>query len=203
LNLGRPELMCHAVENVEQLSPLLDKATVVVIGPGLGQSKWAAELFVAAIKSTKMIVIDADGLNLLAHVPEKHSNWVLTPHPGEAARLLGCTSGVVQQDRYAAVSALQTKYDGIVVLKGAGTLVAGNGEIAVSSTGNPGMASGGMGDVLAGVIAGLIAQGFSLKDAAEQGVYLHGMAGDIASSQAGERGLLASDLMPFLRQMVN
>jgi len=203
LNLGRPELMCHGVENVEQLSPLLDKATVVVIGPGLGQSKWAAELFVAAIKSTKMIVIDADGLNLLAHVPEKHSNWVLTPHPGEAARLLGCTSGVVQQDRYAAVSALQTKYDGIVVLKGAGTLVAGNGEIAVSSTGNPGMASGGMGDVLAGVIAGLIAQGFSLKDAAQQGVYLHGMAGDIASSQAGERGLLASDLMPFLRQMVN
>jgi NAD(P)H-hydrate epimerase len=203
LNLARPELMCHGVDNAGQLSPLLDKADVIVIGPGLGQGKWAAELFIAAIKSSKMLVIDADGLNLLAHVPEKHHNWVLTPHPGEAARLLRCTTADVQQDRYAAVVAIQAKYDGIAVLKGAGTLIAGNDNVTVSTTGNPGMASGGMGDVLAGVIAGLAAQGFSLKDAAQQGVYLHGMAADLAVGKTGERGLLASDLMPYLRQLVN
>ncbi|WP_411727387.1 NAD(P)H-hydrate dehydratase [Methyloglobulus sp.] len=203
LNLNRPELMCHGVDNAGQLSPLLDKADVIVIGPGLGQSKWATVLFIAAIKSSKMLVIDADGLNLLAHVPEKHPDWVLTPHPGEAARLLRCATADVQQDRYAAVAAIQAKYDGIAVLKGSGTLIAGNDDVTVSTTGNPGMASGGMGDVLAGVIAGLAAQGFSLKDAAQQGVYLHGMAADLAVGQTGERGLLASDLMPFLRQLVN
>lgn len=203
LNLGRPELMCHGVNNAEQLSALLDKADVIVVGPGLGQSKWAAELFIAALKSSKMLVIDADGLNLLALVSERHQNWVLTPHPGEAARLLGCAITELQQDRYAAVAAIQTKYGGIAVLKGAGTLIAGYDEIAVSTTGNPGMASGGMGDVLAGVIAGLIGQGFSPKDAAQQGVHLHGMAADLAAVQAGERGLLASDLMPYLRQLVN
>jgi ADP-dependent NAD(P)H-hydrate dehydratase / NAD(P)H-hydrate epimerase len=203
LNLGRPELMCHGVENSAQLQPLLDKANVILIGPGLGQSKWAVELFIAAIKSSKLIVIDADGLNLLAHVPEKQAHWILTPHPGEAARLLGVSSAVVQQDRFDAAAKIQSKYDGIVVLKGPGTLIAGKNEMAISTTGNPGMASGGMGDVLAGVIAGLIAQGFSLKDAAQQGVYLHGRAADLAVEQAGERGLLATDLMPYLRQLVN
>jgi ADP-dependent NAD(P)H-hydrate dehydratase / NAD(P)H-hydrate epimerase len=203
VNLGRPELMCHGVANAEQLSALLDKADVIVMGPGLGQSKWAEELFIAAIKPAKLLVIDADGLNLLAHNPEQQSNWVLTPHPGEAARLLNCTIAAIQQDRYAAVAGLQAKYGGIVVLKGAGTLIASNDEVAVSTTGNPGMASGGMGDVLAGVIAGMIAQGFSLKDAVQQSVYLHGMAADLAVEQAGERGLLASDLMPYLRQLVN
>jgi ADP-dependent NAD(P)H-hydrate dehydratase / NAD(P)H-hydrate epimerase len=203
LNLGRPELMCHGVDNVDLLTPLLDKANAIVIGPGLGQSKWAAELFIAAIKSDKALVIDADGLNLLVHIPEKHPNWVLTPHPGEAARLLRCATADIQQDRFTAIAAIQAKYDGVIVLKGAGTLIAVNDEIAVSTTGNPGMASGGMGDVLSGVIAGLIAQGFSRKDAAQQGVYLHGMAGDLAVEQVGERGLLASDLMLYLRQLVN
>lgn len=203
MNIGRPELMCHGVENAEQLSLLLDKAKAIVVGPGLGQSKWAAELFIAAIKSAKMLVVDADGLNFLSHVPEKHSNWVLTPHPGEAARLLHCAIADLQQDRYAAVAAIQAKYNGIAVLKGSGTLIASHDELAVSTTGNPGMASGGMGDILAGVIAGLMAQGYSLKDAAQQGVYLHGMAADLAAEQSGERGLLASDLMPYLRQLVN
>jgi ADP-dependent NAD(P)H-hydrate dehydratase / NAD(P)H-hydrate epimerase len=203
LNLDRPELMCHGVESVDQLTPLIDKANVIVIGPGLGQSKWAAELFIAAIKSDKTLVIDADGLKFLAHTPEKRANWILTPHPGEAARLLRCTTTDIKQDRYAAASAIQAKYDGIAILKGAGTLIAAHDDIAVSTTGNPGMASGGMGDVLAGVIAGLIAQGFSRKDAAQQGVYLHGMAADLAVEQAGERGLLATDLMPYLRQLAN
>jgi ADP-dependent NAD(P)H-hydrate dehydratase / NAD(P)H-hydrate epimerase len=203
LNLGRPELMCHGVDNSDLLTPLLDKANAIVIGPGLGQSKWAIELFIAAIKSDKAMLIDADGLNLLAHTPEKHPNWILTPHPGEAARLLRCATADIQQDRFAAVAAIQAKYGGVVALKGVGTLIATSDEIAVSTTGNPGMASGGMGDVLSGVIAGLMAQGFSRKDAAQQGVYLHGMAGDLAVEQMGERGLLASDLMPYLRQLVN
>lgn len=203
INTGRPELMCHGTKNADQLLPLLEKADVLVIGPGLGQGKWAAELFIVAIKSGKRLVVDADGLNLLAHVTEKQANWILTPHPGEAARLMHINVNDIQQDRFAAVAAIQHQYGGIVVLKGTGTLVASNGDIAVSTSGNPGMASGGMGDVLAGLIGGLLAQGFSMKDAAQQGVYLHGMAGDLAAEENGERGLLASDLMPFIRRLVN
>jgi NAD(P)H-hydrate epimerase len=203
LNSARPELMCHGVQDAGQLEPLLAKADVVVLGPGLGQSEWAKTLFWAALRAEKKMVIDADGLNILAQTTEKREHWVLTPHPGEAGRLLGCSTGDIQQDRYVAASALQQKYGGIVVLKGVGTLIAARLSIAVSSTGNPGMASGGMGDVLAGVIAGLIAQGFSLPEAAQQGVYGHGWAADRAAGIGGERGLLASDLMPFIRQWAN
>jgi len=203
MNLGRPELMCHGVDTAEQLSALLAKASVVVVGPGLGQSTWAKALFNAAISSGKPLVIDADGLNLLAKSPTTKSNWVLTPHPGEAARLLNCATADIQQDRFAAALSIQAKYGGVAVLKGAGTLIASEQEHAVSNTGNPGMASGGMGDILAGVIAGLLAQGLSLQDAAQQGVYNHGLAADLAAAKGGERGLLASDLMPYLRQLVN
>ncbi|WP_262966041.1 NAD(P)H-hydrate dehydratase [Methylobacter psychrophilus] len=202
MNLGRPELMCHGVENAKQLVGLLEKASVIVIGPGLGQSDWAKELFTATIKAQKLLIIDADGLNLLARLPVKNSDWILTPHPGEAARLLSCSTAEIQQDRFASVSAIQAKYDGIAILKGAGTLIASENDCAVSTTGNPGMASGGMGDVLAGVIAGLLAQGLSLKNAAQQGVYHHGLAADLAAEKDGERGLLASDLMPYLRRIV-
>ena len=199
MNVNRPELMCHGVETAGQLTVLIEKASVVVIGPGLGQSDWAKELFMAAIKAQKSLIIDADGLNLLARSPVTNPDWILTPHPGEAVRLLNCSAAEIQQDRFASVSAIRTKYDGIAILKGAGTLIASEGEIAVSTTGNPGMASGGMGDVLAGVIAGLLAQGLSLKNAAQQGVYSHGQAADLAAEKDGERGLLASDLMPYLR----
>ena len=130
-------------------------------------------------------------------------DWILTPHPGEAARLLACSTAHIQQNRFAAARSLQAKYGGIAVLKGSGTLIASDQDVAVSSTGNPGMATGGMGDVLSGVIAGLVAQGFSLKDAAQQGVYNHGLAADLAVEKDGERGLLASDLMPYLRHLVN
>ena len=186
MNLSRPELMCHGVETAGQLAVLLEKASVVVIGPGLGQSDWAKELFVATIKAQKPLIIDADGLNLLAHSPVTNSDWILTPHPGEASRLLSCSTAEIQRDRFAAVSAIQAKYGSIVVLKGAGTLIASEAEIAVSTTGNPGMASGGMGDVLAGVIAGLLAQGLPLKNAAQQGVYLHGLAADLAAEKTGK-----------------
>lgn len=204
MNLGRPELMSHGVETPEQLMPLLAKPDVVAIGSGLGQSDWAKALFNAAINSGKPMVVDADGLNLLAAAPTlTKPDWILTPHPGEAARLLNCSNADIQQDRFAAVLSLQAKYGGVVILKGAGTLIAFGHQLAVSNTGNPGMASGGMGDVLTGVIAGLVAQGFSLQDAAQQGVYNHGLAADLSAAKDGERGLLATDLMPYLRQLVN
>ncbi|MGZ5043777.1 MAG: NAD(P)H-hydrate dehydratase [Methylobacter sp.] len=203
LNLNRPELMCHGVGTSEQLSALLAKVDVVVVGPGLRQSDWAKALFHAAISARKPTVVDADGLNLLAAAPTTKTYWILTPHPGEAARLLNCATAAIQHDRFAAALSLQANYGGVAVLKGAGTLIASEHQLAVSNTGNPGMASGGMGDVLSGVIAGLLAQGLSLRDAAQQGVYLHGLAADLAAEKDGERGLLASDLMPYLRQLVN
>ncbi|MDO9142641.1 MAG: NAD(P)H-hydrate dehydratase [Methylobacter sp.] len=203
MNLNRPELMCHGVENAEQLAVLLAKADVVVIGPGLGQGAWATALFNVAISAGKPMVIDADGLNLLAANPATQANWILTPHSGEAARLLNCQVADIQQDRFAAALSIQAKYGGVAIVKGAGTLIATAHQLAVSNTGNPGMASGGMGDVLAGAIAGLLAQGLSLPDAAQQGVYNHGLAADLAAANDGERGLLASDLMPYLRQLVN
>jgi NAD(P)H-hydrate epimerase len=211
LNLGRPELMCHGVENAGQLSKLLAKASVIVMGPGLGQSAWAKELFVAVINAIHAahvhnaripLLVDADALHFLTHARIKYPEWILTPHPGEAAQLLHCSKQEIEQDRFASASAIQLRYNGITVLKGPGTLIVSEHEIAISNSGNPGMASGGMGDVLTGVIAGLLAQGMSLKDAAQQGVYLHGLAADKAAEHYGERGLLASDLMPYLSQLV-
>jgi NAD(P)H-hydrate epimerase len=178
------------------------KASVIVIGPGLGQSDWSKELFMVTINAQKPLIIDADALNLLALAPFTNAHWILTPHPGEAARLLNCSTLDIQQDRFASASALQDKYKGIVILKGSGTLITSENDCAVSTTGNPGMASGGMGDVLTGIIAGFVAQGLTLKEGAQQGVYVHGEAADLAAKE-GERGLLASDLMPYLRQVVN
>jgi hydroxyethylthiazole kinase-like uncharacterized protein yjeF len=203
MNLNRPELMCRGVESERDLLPLLDKANVVALGPGLGQKEWGRTLFGAVLRSEKPIVLDADGLNLLASMPMSKSYWILTPHPGEAGRLLHGSAQSVEQDRFSAVSAIRAAYGGIAVLKGAGTLIASHSRIAVSTSGNPGMASGGMGDVLSGVIAGLIAQGLDLQEAAERGVFLHGRAADLAAARDGERGLLATDLLPFLRQLVN
>lgn len=208
LNIGRPELMCHGVENADELTRLMNKADVIVVGPGLGRSAWAKELFIAvmnashAINARLPLVIDADALHFLAQARLKYPEWILTPHPGEAAQLLHLSTADIALDRFDAASAIQARYDGIAVLKGSGTLIASERDVAVSNTGNPGMASGGMGDVLGGVIAGLVAQGLSLKDAAQQGVYLHGLAGDKAAESTGERGLLASDMMLYLSQLV-
>ena len=201
----RPELMFHGVEQPNDLAPLLDRATVIAIGPGLGRSDWGRVMLHAALSSDKPLVVDADGLNLLAIEPAFRENWILTPHPGEAARLLKMTPMEVETDRFAAVEDLALRYGGVAVLKGAGSLVASReeGQVALCTAGNPGMASGGMGDVLTGVIAALVAQGLPLFAAAKAGVYLHGLAGDQAALAGGERGLLATDLLPFLRQAVN
>ena len=197
-----PELMCHGVEGSQSLMPLLHRASVVAIGPGLGQSEWAQTLFGVLLQSHLPMVVDADALNLLAAEPITKDNWILTPHPGEAARLLEQTVDEVQSDRVAAALELQKKYGGVVVLKGAGTVVANSdGIMGICKEGNPGMATGGMGDVLTGVIAGLLAQGVSPDQAARLGVCLHARAGDLAA-QEGQRGLLASDLLPVLRRLL-
>ncbi|MDD2770155.1 MAG: NAD(P)H-hydrate dehydratase [Methylococcus sp.] len=203
LGLGRPELMVHGVESPEQFQPLVQRASVVAIGPGLGLSDWAASLLEAAVASGKPLVVDADALNLLAAHPRQCGHWILTPHPGEAGRLLGRSAAEIQRDRFAAVTALQNRYGGVAVLKGAGTLIADSEGIPqVARWGNPGMASGGMGDVLTGVIAGLLAQHVPPFEAACLGVRIHGQAGDLAAS-AGERGLLAGDVIEALRACVN
>jgi len=203
LSLQQPEIMSHGVESVEQLQSLLDKATVVVVGPGLGRSDWAHQLLDNVLAADLPVVIDADGLNLLADNSDARlENCVLTPHPGEAARLLKTTTQAIQHDRYAAIRQLYQQYGSTVVLKGSGTLVYAGSMVTVNTSGNPGMATGGMGDVLSGVIAGLIAQGQSLSQATQNAVWLHGAAADCAA-ESGQRGLLASDLMPFIRQLVN
>lgn len=200
---AQPELMVHGISEPEALLPLLARADVLAIGPGLGQGTWARSLMPLALAAGKPLVVDADALNLLAQAPIRRDDWVLTPHPGEAARLLRTDTSGIQRDRRSAVCALQARYGGTVVLKGAGTLVASDARpVWLCPYGNPGMAVGGMGDVLTGVIAALAAQGVRLSLAAEAGVCLHACAAD-AAALAGERGLLPTDLLMELRRMVN
>lgn len=200
-----PEVMPRGVESGEDFAPLLEAADVLVVGPGLGQSPWSIHLLQRAAATGKPMVLDADALNLLVAGElggeTKRNNWVLTPHPGEAARLLGISSIEVQADRFAAVEALQLRYGGVAILKGNGSLIAGEGESLLSDYGNPGMASGGMGDVLSGVIGALLAQGLPPLSAATLGVCLHGAAGDIAA-QDGQRGLVATDLIAPMRELL-
>ena len=147
LNVTRPEIMCHGINSAKELLVLIKKASVIVIGPGLGCSAWGKKLFAEVLKTKLPLVVDADGLNLLAKKPVKKNNWVLTPHPGEAARLLNMTTADIQRDREAAIIKLQKKFSGTCVLKGAGSLVLAAQEngINICESGNPGMASGGMG----------------------------------------------------------
>jgi NAD(P)H-hydrate epimerase len=202
---ARPELMSHVLAGADDLGALIERATVIAVGPGLGQSPWAQDLLGVALAAQKPMVVDADALNLLALAPaRRRAHWVLTPHPGEAARLLGTTVAEVQADRRAAARELQNRYGGAVVLKGAGSIVQDeHGPGWLCDRGNPGMAAAGMGDVLTGVIAGIAAQGSDLALAARAGVFVHADAGDHAATGAGERGLLASDVIEHLRACVN
>ncbi len=205
LQAARSELMAHAVETAAALESPLAHASVLALGPGLGQGGWSESLFAAALASGRPLVVDADALNLLARAPRAlPTPAVLTPHPGEAARLLGSDIAAVTDDRYAAARALAVRYGAVVVLKGAGSLIADpQGRVAVCPWGNPGMAAGGMGDVLTGVIAALLAQGLVPWDAACLGVGLHARAGDAAARAGGERGLCAADLFMPLRALLN
>jgi hydroxyethylthiazole kinase-like uncharacterized protein yjeF len=199
-----PEVMCHGIEKASAVEPLLDKASVVIVGPGLGKTKWSRHLFELAMTVDLPTVVDADALNLLSESPCVAHNWILTPHPGEAARLLQQDIESVEADRIESANALVNRFGGVVVLKGAGTIIEMENELpAICPYGNPGMATAGMGDVLSGVIGGLLAQHFSLLSAAKIGVLLHAVAGDEAARVAGERGLIATDLMPYLHRLVN
>jgi NAD(P)H-hydrate epimerase len=199
-----PEALAHAQESSVGFDPLLARADVIAIGPGLGQGEWGAALHRRVLASGKPLVIDADALNLLAgSTTALPPDVVITPHPGEAARLLGCTTSDIQCDRLAAARELSARHACTVVLKGAGSIVAASDRLPrVIAAGNPGMAVGGMGDVLTGTIAALRAQGLPAFDAACAGALLHAAAGDAAADN-GQRGLLPSDLMPWLRRLAN
>ncbi len=228
----RPELMVRGVADDADLGAVLSRATAVVIGPGLGTDDWSRWLLRAVLASDLPLVIDADGLSLLAEtgaagenvLRASFANCIFTPHPGEAARLFG---GAVQSRRFEVATSLCQTWGAVVVLKGAGTIVASEvkgapdnvpGEtlmgaepqgtqansinLAVCPYGNPGMATGGMGDTLTGVIGAFLAQGLGAAEAAELGVIVHALAGDAAAG-IGERGLVATDLLPHIRLLAN
>lgn len=202
---------------------LVEKASVLIIGPGLGQSAWSRQLLqnsmMWAATLEKPLVLDADALNLAAQddrfwsesaPPPLRRQWVITPHPGEAARLLAMTTAQVQRDRFAAIAQLQALTGTQCLLKGAGSLLAfadtddaDRIPLDLCTEGNPGMASGGMGDILTGVIAALMAQGLSSADALRCAVCAHGEAADQAVAAVGERGLLATDVLSFLPRVLN
>ncbi|WP_040890456.1 bifunctional ADP-dependent NAD(P)H-hydrate dehydratase/NAD(P)H-hydrate epimerase [Vibrio ezurae] len=212
LLMRQPELMSIAVErgDLQHIETLINPNTLartgaIAIGPGLGMTAWSKALFnwVMATKTPK--IIDADGLNFLAASRKVFDlrNSIITPHPAEAARLLGVTVADIENDRYGGLHQLQTKYQCVVLLKGAGTLISDGQEIKVINAGNSGMATGGMGDILTGVITGLVCQGLPAMQAACLGAWLHSTAADNSASAYGSIGMLASDLLPELRLLMN
>jgi NAD(P)H-hydrate epimerase len=201
---GRPELICLPLANAHDLVEALARADVVAIGPGLGRTAWAQAALERVFACDKPLVVDADALNILSTARTTRSNWILTPHPGEAGRLLDLSAQAVQEDRLSALDALVERYGGTVVLKGAGTLVATAGFVpGLCERGNPGMATPGAGDVLTGAIAGILAQCKDAALSARVGVWVHAMAGDSAARSGGQRGLVASDIARELRTWVN
>ena len=195
-------LMVRGLHQPSDISRLLNLADVIVLGPGLGKDAWARRFFARAIDLKQPMIVDADALSLLSQNPGHKDNWVLTPHPGEAARLLGCAKSEIENNRIASVKALQEKYRGVVVLKGAGTLVQHPNQLNICPYGNASLATGGTGDVLSGIIGGLIAQGLTPQAAANCGVTLHGRAAENISIY-GTRGCLAADLFPEIHRLVN
>lgn len=228
----KPELMAYGIETELDLEPLLQRSTAVVVGPGLGSDSWAEMVLAKVLQSGKPLIMDADALNLLAsgklsfsqnnlksdddHMDVNTNSLapvrVITPHPGEAARLLGVSTADIQADRFKSAIELADLYQAVVVLKGAGTLISSPGHaeahvkreaIRLNQTGNPGMATGGMGDVLAGLIGAFVAQGIDTLDAASLAVMVHGQAADSVVEQRGVIGLLATDLVEPIREILN
>jgi ADP-dependent NAD(P)H-hydrate dehydratase len=182
-----------------RLASRLPASAVLALGPGLGQGLAAHDLLREAAALPQRQLWDADALNILARfgpsLLQGRAERIFTPHPGEAARLLGSTAATIQADRPAAIAALCARYGGIWILKGEGTLVSDGGFLDRCPWGNPGMATGGSGDVLSGIIAGLWAQGLTAAEAARLGVCLHARAGDLAAASLGEASLLARDII--------
>jgi len=197
-----PEVMSAGISSANQLQALIEPTAVLVVGPGLSQASWGRSLLSAAANARRPQVWDADALNLLAAgFVALPADSVITPHPGEAARLLGISTQEVQSDRPAAAHALAQRYRAVVVLKGAGSLIADvDGRLALCDRGHPAMATGGLGDVLAGVIGALMAQKLSAFEAACLAVWLHASAGEREGIWG--RGLAATDLIPAIRQLL-
>ena len=197
----RPELMAHGAETLDELDVLIERAEVIALGPGLGQGEWSQALYRHSLASGLPLVVDADALNLLGASGGRAERWVLTPHPGEAARLLEASVAEVQADRFAAARELARRYQAVIVLKGHGSLIGdAQGRVDVCPYGSPAMASAGMGDALTGIIASLIGQGLDVFDAARCGVMVHALAGDAAAS--GRRQILATDLIEHLADIL-
>ena len=203
---AQPELMCRSAQDYDFAS------AVLVIGPGMGSSAGSAELLASALHSQSPAVLDADALNLLAagaslraQLARRAAPCILTPHPLEAARLLGISAAAVQADRPAAARALAQQLAATVILKGSGTVIAArDGAIVVNTTGNPALATAGTGDVLSGLCGSLLAQGWPEWEAALAGVWLHGMAADVLVTEgAGPIGIGASELIPAIRTAIN
>lgn len=184
---------------------IFDEKSVVVIGPGLGKSAWSRELFAAAMSVNLPKIIDADALNLLSESEKIFDlkNSIITPHPGEAARLLKISTDAIQLNREISAQKLYEKFGAIAVLKGKGTIIFSNKSIHQCAYGNAGMAVAGMGDVLSGLIAGLVAQHLDIADAAILGVEIHGLAGDLVAKKQGEIGMIPSDLFAYIPLIIN
>ena len=197
-----------SLQALPEIAATAEKMDAVAIGPGLSQHAQTKQLIHHLLpKIAKPLVLDADGLNALAEdlstLRKLPLPIILTPHPGEMGRLARLSADEVQSDRERIATEFAKKYRVVIALKGHATVVASfDGTIYVNDTGNPGMASGGCGDVLTGMIAGLLGQKLSLFDAARLGVYLHGLAGDLAAADRGEIGLLASDLADRIPQAI-
>ena len=185
------------------IQPLFAGAHALAIGRAWGR-RMGRGLWQAVLAADKPLVVDADALNLLAAQPTSRADWILTPHPGEAARLLGVSVAEIEADRFAAVRAIAQRYGGVCVLKGSGTVTTSHSEpsIWLCDRGNPGLATGGSGDVLTGVIVALLALGLAPIEAARLGVWAHASAGDRVAV-SGERGIMASDLLAPLRNVIN
>ena len=201
---GRPELMLAPSESLQLINSYpYQKAKVMLCGPGLGRKTWSKGLFKQVLASQKPCVLDADALHLLAENSQRRDNWVLTPHPGEAAVLLNCSIADIEKDRFKAVRNISQQYGGVCILKGAGSVISDGESVWINTSGNSGMASGGMGDVLSGIIAALIMQLLNTKDAARLAVFIHGCSADIIAKRKGKIGMLASDLFPEIQRLIN
>jgi NAD(P)H-hydrate epimerase len=192
-----------AADAAPELLALIKDNDVLAIGPGLGRSPGVEQVVGQALSYAEIpVVLDADGLNAMAgqmhRITNRKAPLILTPHAGEFARLLGCDVSTVQVNRQELARRFAFDHKVLVVLKGHGTLVTNGAKLYVNTTGNPGMATGGTGDVLTGLIAALLGQGLEPFEAAQLGVFLHGLAGDLARHVLGEASLIASDLLDYL-----
>ena len=200
-----PEVMAHSIDSFSDLEGLLQKRSCIAIGPGLGKGKWGQELMEACVQTDLPLIVDADGLALLdSRWTQKRTNsTIVTPHIGEAARMLGTTSLDVNSDRFSAAKKLSHTYRAIVALKGKGTIIQANTDCYLSPYGNPTMATAGMGDVLTGTIAGIISQGYDSLFSVKLGVVTHGLAGDIVVKERGSGSMLASDILVHYSKLLS